>query len=144
MALTTVKNNVLATALQTLINFNDRAYRPTYFGVLNNLCSEIILGQDFQKKHKSVTIKFVGTKLELVVPDLMLVCALAKASLGKPSLFAYLLPGCKPIATKSRHFSKGDHEFIHQEMTQVLTEGIIEPSTAPWRAQVVVVKDPLL
>jgi hypothetical protein len=33
--------------------------------------------------------------------------------------------------------------FIQQEVNQLLSEGIIEPSNSPWRAQVVVVKDPL-
>lgn len=71
------------------------------------------------------------------------VCAFAKASIEEPSLFANLLPGCKPIASKSRRFSKEDQEFIHQETNRLLSEGIIEPSTSPWRAQVVISKDPL-
>ena len=74
----------------------------------------------------------------------MLVCACPEASLGEPSLFANLLPRCKPIAMKSRHFSKNDKSFIHQEITRLLAENFIEPSSSPCWAQVLVVKDPFL
>ncbi|PFX19707.1 Retrovirus-related Pol polyprotein from transposon gypsy [Stylophora pistillata] len=43
----------------------------------------------------------------------------------------------------ARQFSKEDQEFIHQETIRLLAEAIIEPSTSPWRAQVVISKDPL-
>ena len=44
----------------------------------------------------------------------------------------------KPIATKSRRFSKPDKDFIHSEVKRLLAEDIIEPSNSPWRAQVLV------
>ena len=103
----------------------------------------MILGQDFQKKHKSVTIKFDGSKPELVISNQILVCALSEWSLGKPSLSEHLLTGCKPIVTKSLHFSKEDQVFIDQEIIRHLTEGIIEPCVSPWQSQIFVVKDPL-
>ena len=43
-----------------------------------------------------------------------------------------------PVATKSRRFSEEDRAFIQAETQKLLAEGIIEPSTSPWRAQVVV------
>ena len=91
-----------------------------------------------------MVIEFGGSKPDLLIPVTMPVCALSEASLGEPSLFANLLPGCKLIETKSRHFSKNNKSFIHQEITWLLAENIIEPSTSPWWAQVVVVKDPFL
>jgi len=32
-----------------------------------------------------------------------------------------------------------DRQFIDSDMKQLLSEGIIEPSNSPWRAQVVVI-----
>ena len=125
------------------IKLNQQSYPSVRLGVLKDLCSDIILGQDFQKKHKSIIIEFGGAKPELRVHNPTPVCALATASIEEPSLFANLLPECKPIASKSRQFSKDDQEFIKQEIDHLLSEGIIEPSTSPWRAQVVVSKDPL-
>ncbi len=85
----------------------------------------------------------LGILKELMIPKSTPVCALSAASVEEPSLFANLRPDCKPIASKSRRFSKEDQDFIQQEVNQLLSEGIIEPSNSPWRAQVVVVKDPL-
>ncbi|VDI61402.1 Hypothetical predicted protein [Mytilus galloprovincialis] len=53
-------------------------------------------------------------------------------------LFANLTSECRPIATKSMKYSAVDREFIEKETTRLLTEGIIEPSMSPWRAQVLV------
>ncbi|XP_059810217.1 uncharacterized protein LOC132383332, partial [Hypanus sabinus] len=44
------------------------------------------------------------------------------------------------VATKSRRYSGGDRAFIQSEVQRLLREGIIEPSSSPWRAQVVVVR----
>ena len=123
------------------VNLIDLSYTAMCLGVIKNLCSDISLWQDFQKEHRSVNIKFVGAEPDLEIPNPIPVCALLEASLGEPSLFANLLPSCKPIATKSQCFSKDDHAFIHQEITRLLAENIIMPSTSPWWAQVVVVQD---
>ena len=143
MALSTAKARVLGHCFAD-INLHGHVYAATCLGILKNLCSDVILGQDFQRKYKRVVIEFGGSKPDLLIPGTMPVCALSEASLGEPSFFANLLPGCKPIVTKSRHFSKNDRSFIHQEITQLLAENIIEPRTSPWWAQIVVVKDPFL
>lgn len=39
--------------------------------------------------------------------------------------------------------TKDDQLFINDQISRLLSEGVIEPSISPWRAQVVVVKDPL-
>ena len=49
-------------------------------------------------------------------------------------------PPFKPIVTKSRKYSREDQEFIKTETHRLLSEGIIDPSDSPWRAQVVVTK----
>ena len=96
------------------------------------LKSDIILGHDFLKQHENVTVSFGGSKPPLNV------CGLATFSVSPPSLFENMSPNCTPVATKSRRFSEEDRAFIQSETQKLLTEGIIEPSTSPWRAQVVV------
>ena len=44
------------------------------------------------------------------------------------------------MQTKSRQFSKDDRRFIEEEINCLFSEGIIETSASPWRAQIVVVK----
>ena len=56
-----------------------------------------------------------------------------------PSPFVNLSPDCKAIATKSRRYSVVEQRFIDSEIGRMLSEGIIETSTSPWRAQLVVV-----
>jgi hypothetical protein len=140
MALTSFRTQILGHCFTDIV-INQLSYSSIRLGVLKDLCSDIILGQDFQKKHKRVTIEFGGTRPELVIPRPA--CPLSStASIEEPSLFGNLLPDCKPIASRSRRFSKEDQEFINQEVTKLLSEGIIEPTITPWRAQIVVSKDP--
>ena len=125
------------------IDLNQHVYTCTRLGVLKYLCSDINLGHDFQKEHERVTIEFGGSKPQLNIPNSAPVCAVSAATIDEPSLFSNLLPDCKPIASKSRRFSKDDQDFIQNEVSKLLTEGIVEISSSPWRAQVVVTKDPL-
>jgi len=141
MALASLKAHVLGHCFADII-LGDQTYLSVRLGVLKGLCSDIILGQDFQRTHKSVKIEYGGTVPELVIPGCAPACALTAASIDEPSLFANLHANCEPIASKSRRFSAEDQEFINQEVTKLLENGIIEYSTSPWRAQVVVAKDP--
>ena len=68
------------------INLNDLSYIAMCLGVINFFCCDVILGMDFQKEHRSVNIKFGGSKPDLVIPNPILVCDLSEASLGKLSL----------------------------------------------------------
>ena len=142
MALTSLKTHIIGHCFAD-IDLNQRVYKSTRLGVLKDLCSDIILGHDFQKEHERVTIEFGGRKPELIIPNSTPICAISAATIDEPSLFSNLLPDCKPIASKSRRFSKDDQDFIQQEITKLLSEDIIEISSSPWRAQVVVAKDPL-
>ena len=99
------------------------------------------MGHDFQKQHKSVTFQYGGEKPELEITGTDSVCALTTAMIDEPYLFPNLPQGCKPIAVKSRHYSKDDQLFIKEQVSHLKSEGIIEPSLSPWHAQVVVVKD---
>ena len=142
MALTSLKTHVIGQCFAD-IDLNQHIYTCTRLGVLKDLCSDIILGHDFQKEHERVTIEFGGSKPELIIPNSAPVCAVSEATIDEPSLFSNLLPDCKPIASKSRRFSKDDQDFIQQEVSKLLSEGIVEISSSPRRAQVVVTKDSL-
>ena len=139
MAQTTLSTNSIGYCIVD-VTLKGNNYPSTHLSILKNLCSDIILGQDFQSRHQSVIIDYNGPK-----PDLQLsndtVCGLTAASVEEPSLFPNLSGSCKPIAVKSRQYSTSDREFIDQEIQRLLSEGIIEPSVSPWRAQVVVAKD---
>ena len=82
--------------------------------------------------HKCVTVEFGGEKPPLTV------CSLLIFKVDPPSLFENLSPNAKPISTRRRRYSKEDYDFIKEEINRLLSEGIIEPSNSPWRAQVVV------
>ena len=56
-----------------------------------------------------------------------------------PSLFSNIDPACKPITTKSKRCREGDRLFIQTEIEKMIKEGVIEESTSPWRAQVLIV-----
>ena len=109
-----------------------RKYSNVSVSLLQGLCSQVILGNDFLKQHKCVNFDFGGSESPLNI------CALAALDTSPPRLFGNLAPDCKPIATKSRKFSLSDKTFIKTEVRNLLKEGIIEQSMSPWRAQVLV------
>ena len=112
-----------------------RDYRSINLNVIEDLCTDVILGTDFQEQHESVVIKYGGSKPTLTF------CALMTINVKPPTLFANLSKDCKPIATKPWRFSKPDQQFIDSETQRLLEGGIIEPSLSPWRAQPLVVKE---
>ena len=63
---------------------------------------------------------------------------LATFSILPSRFFVNLVEHCKPIAVKYRKYSKQDKEFIVTEVNRLPSKEIIEPSTSPWRVQVVV------
>jgi len=68
------------------------------------------------------------------------VLGVAAANVLLPRLFEFMLPECKPVAIRSRQYSKDDREFIQAEVEKLLAQDIIEHSRSPWRAQVLVVR----
>ena len=141
MADTTFKANVNGSCL-TDVSLNGHNYHNVRLGVLENLCCDLIVGQDLQRLHESVIITYGGPKPPLSIPAIDSISVLSAASVDTPELFANLLPGCEPICTKSRRFSLDDRQFIAREVNRLLQDGVIEESSSPWRAQVLVVKDP--
>ena len=131
MATTTLTTDILGHCVLDII-VQGQEYKNIRFSVLPSLCSEVILGHEFLKQHETVNLTFGGSKQSLTI------CGLSTLAITPPSPFINLTPDCKPIATKSRRFSTLDQQFIKSETSRMLAEGIIEPSTSPWRAQVVV------
>ena len=115
------------------IEIGNNSYSCVEFKVMNNLCADLIIGIEMLSRHSEVKINYGGT-----LPSLN-ICALNAMKVEPPSLFSFLSPTCKPIATKSRFYSQSNREFIESEVKRLLKEGVIEPSISPWRAQIVVV-----
>ena len=113
------------------LTYRDRQYTQKLC-LLPDLCADIILGHDFLGQHSEVRFPFNGAE------DPLSVCGVAAADVARPSLFKNLAEDCAPIATKSRRHSEPDGRFISAEISRLLKEGIIEPSSSPWRAQVLV------
>ena len=82
-----------------------------------------------------MTIEYGGLQPPLKI------CNLTALNVDPPPLFEYLSTDCKPIAAPSRKYSQEDRTFIESEIKRMLSEGIIEPSSSPWRAQVVITKN---
>ena len=119
------------------INLLGEWYTNVKLEILPDLCSEVILGRDFMRQHSSVNFYFGGHKESLQIPS-STSCSVQSALVETPSLFANLSQDCKPITTKSRRFGNQDKQFIQSEIEKMLQEGVIEESTSPWRAQVLI------
>ena len=125
------------------VKIGNNFYPDTELGILEDLCTDLLLGGDFQKRHKRVVFEYNGSKPDLVVPnDNDLVTSVVAASDIEPAtLFNNLSSDCRPIATKSRRFNSDDRSFISREIENLLLSDVIRPSTSPWRAQVLLVKN---
>ena len=135
MASSSHSNEITGYVIVDMVVFG-RMYKKVRLNVLDNLCTDVILGIEFQKQHQKVVFNYGGDKPAVEV------CSLSMLNVEPPDLFPNLPADCKPIATKSRRYSKPDKDFIHNEIQELLQTGVIEQSNSPWRAQVVVTKDP--
>ena len=124
IALTTMNTAIIGCCTITL-RLGDNVYNGIRLSVRKDLCSDIILGHNFQKPHKSLTIDMGGTKPDLIISNTS-PCALSTATII--SLFTNLLPECKPIATKSRRFSCDDEDFIRGEIDRLCREESLSPA----------------
>ena len=118
------------------VNIQGRIYKNLELTVMDDLCVKLLLGLDFQGKHESVVFKYGGP-----LPPLVICNATGTIKTEPPQLFAYLSNDCKPIAAKSRKYSQEDRLFMKQEKDYLLSNGLIEPSNSPWRAQVLITGD---
>ena len=114
------------------IKYQGQTYKDLHLSVMPGLCSDLILGLNFQSQYDNVTFKYNGTKPPLSVSSL------TTLNIEPKSLFKNLTAECE---WKSPQQKKDDLTFISNEVKRLLKEGIIEPSQSPWHAQVVVMKD---
>ena len=90
MALNSLKSHIVGHCYVD-ITLNKNVYPSCRLGILTDLCSDIILGQDFQGKNKSVVIKYGGSKLELIITKLTPLCALSAVQLEELYLFCFII-----------------------------------------------------
>ena len=124
----------------TNLKVQGRDYPNVVLVVMPGLCADVVLGQDFLRRHKEVIIKLDGPRDTLLV-DNDPFCGVAACNAECDRLFRNLKSDCHPVATKSRKFNQEDKQFIEDEVRKLLKEGVIEPSYSPWRAQVLVARD---
>jgi len=117
------------------LNVKGNDYPNVVFNVLNTLATDVIIGEKIFKQHEKVVFSFEGARPTLTLN------ALSKMMVPYPKLFNHLSKDCKPVADRTRKYSKEDREFIRLETTCLLSEDLIEPSNLPWPAQVLVVKN---
>ena len=134
MAQSSLSAQTLGYCIVNLV-LNEKLYPKSCMLILLGLCSDILLGLDFQSQHQSVSFQHNGPKPPLTV------CGLSVLKVESPDLFSNLTSDVHPIATKSRRYCREDQEFTVSEVRRLLNEGIIEPSNSPWRAQVVVTQN---
>ena len=118
----------------TSLKVQRRDYPNVMLGVMPRLCADVVLDQDFLRRHKEVIIKLDGPGDTLLVDNDPL-CGVAACNAECDRLLRNLKSDCHPIATKSRK------QFIEDEVRKLFKEGVIEPSYSPWRAQVLVARD---
>ena len=116
-------------------------YRNVDLKVLDSLCADMILGIDLMKKHNAVQFHMGGKGDDLIIDGFSPLCGLTTVNREPQRLFEYLDEGCKPIRSPSRKYSSDDNRFIANEVQRMLQEGIIVPSSSPWRAQLHIDKD---
>ena len=122
--------------------FGKQVYRKQALLILPDLVSDIIIGHDILGQHERLIVNFDGEKEDISLaknniatnPTILL----SSAHVDPPPLFSNLDPKCYPIACKSRKYSAPEQDFIRSEVARLLSEGKIEPSESPWRAQVLV------
>ena len=134
MASSSLSSHVRGYCVST-VTVDDREYREVDLSILPDLCTDVILGMPFLRRHEGITLELGGDEPELNI------CNLAQMKVSQaasPKLFSNLTADCHPIATRARQFSHVDEKFIENEIHRLLGEGVIEPSRSPWRAQVVV------
>ena len=117
-------SNGVSQFIRSNLSVNGRPYEKVKLKLLQNLCVDVILGNEFQEDHESVIFKFGGK-----LPPLE-VCGLTTLNVKAPAPFANLKSDIKPITCKSRRYSDPDKQFIEKELQNFIKEGIIEPSNS--------------
>jgi len=135
MSVGSLQESVLGRCVAEL-TLNGIRYQNVSLGVTKNLCSDVLLGQRFQRQHEGVVLVYDGTKPELVVSQRREACVVAAATTVEcPSLFNCLTSNWRPVCATSRRYSAADTAYIECEVKKLFAEGIIRESKSLWRAQ---------
>ena len=134
MANTSLLANSMGNCKENLV-VGGQVYKEVELSILPDLCADIVLGKDFLKLHESVTFKYGGSLPPLVV------AGIGTLKIDPPALFEHKHPDIKPIRAKRRRYSYDDSLFIKREVDRLLSLGVIEPSSSPWRAQCVITRN---
>ncbi|KAG1664804.1 hypothetical protein GQR58_019670 [Nymphon striatum] len=106
-----------------------RRYPELEFGVMSDLCADVILGRKFLSRHSKVIFHYGGPEPLLKIScQHQLVLNVSAAKLPPPRIFEFLAPECKPVAVKSRKYSRDDMIFIKTEVKRLLEAGIEIPN----------------
>ena len=139
------------------IEVNGMTHRKIAVEVIQDLCSDLIIGRDILGEHRRVVLNFNGPQEDLVIGAFANsqttsqksqatesvsssnknsdITTFGTKNISPPPLFTHLLKNIKPVTTKSRRQSHHDHAFMKEELSKMLRLGIIRPSVSPWRAQ---------
>jgi len=75
MAASNLKGKVAGQCIVDVI-MNSREYAGVQLGVFRDLCADVILGQDFQARHRQAVFKYGRLEADLVTVDLETACSL--------------------------------------------------------------------
>ena len=147
MAMTSMESSIIGQCNVTIV-LNGNTYKNVRLDILQSLCSDVILGYNFQKQHKNLIFHYGGNEEDLIVtsgsPKTVSVLDTKQpivADVDPPTLFKNITDDVKPIATKSRFFTKDDRAFIQDQISSLLEAGLIKRSDSSWRAQVMITRD---
>ena len=85
----------------------------------------VIIEKGSLQKHKQVTLKFSGSKDELIVGAVKSSGTFTAMRVAPLLLFTNVSCYIKPMTTKSRQYCPADSTFISKEVAYLLGEGII-------------------
>eukprot|EP00795_Rhopilema_esculentum_P001723 gene1723-16206_t len=66
MAMTSMESSIIGQCNVKIV-LNGNTHKNVRLDILKSLCSDVILGYDFQKQHKNLTFQFGGNKEDLIV-----------------------------------------------------------------------------
>lgn len=93
------------------LTWNNKVHNNIYITLMENLCCNVSLGQDFQRQHVWVMFDYGGPKPEIIIPSASKqTWAVAASNTQCPSTFGTLTEDCRLIAVKPRRYSAPDAE----------------------------------
>ena len=84
---------------------------------MSNLCTDIILGQNWQEQHESVTLCFGGAAPPVSI------CGLSTLHVEPPTLFQFLASECKPIARNREDIAWKIKDLLPLKLMNYLKKG---------------------